>query len=101
MNMKKGVKRTRTSIATNFLEIGESIEEKMRRVTQSNEPIENVAPMLYTERKDGVLPETDIRTDRFEIAQEAMGKVEKSIKAKREEKAAQQAATQQAQETQE
>ena len=99
--MKKGVKRVKTSIATNFLEIGESIEEKMRRVTQSNEPIENVAPMLYTERKDGVLPETDIRTDRFEVAQEAMGKVEKSIKAKREEKAAQQAAAQQAQETQE
>lgn len=73
----------------------------MRRVTQSNEPIENVAPMLYTERKDGVLPETDIRTDRFEVAQEAMGKVEKSIKAKREEKAAQQAAAQQEQETQE
>lgn len=99
--MYKGVKKSRTSISTNFLEIGESIEEKMRRVTQSNEPIENVAPMLYTERKDGVLPETDIRTDRFEVAQEAMGKVEKSIKAKREEKATQQAAAQQAQETQE
>lgn len=94
--MKKGVKRTHTTIATNFLEQGESIEEKMRRVTQSNEPIENVAPMLYTERKDGVLPETDIRTDRFEVAQEAMGKVEKSITAKREEKAQQQAQAQQA-----
>lgn len=94
--MKKGVKRTNTTIATNFLEQGESIEEKMRRVTQSNEPIENVAPMLYTERKDGVLPETDIRTDRFEVAQEAMGKVEKSITAKREEKAQQQAQAQQA-----
>lgn len=81
-----------SQIETDFLELGESIEEKMRRVTQSNEPIENVAPMLYTERKDGVLPETDIRTDRWDIAMEAMGKVEKSIVAKREEAATQAAA---------
>lgn len=92
--MEKGTKFNKTSIRTNFLEKGESIEEKMRRVTQSNEPIENVAPMLYTERKDGVLPETDIRTDRWDIAQEAMGKVEKSIVAKREEKAQEQAKAQ-------
>ena len=29
--------------------------------------------IAYTEKKDGVKPEYDIRTDRFEIAREAMG----------------------------
>lgn len=42
--------------------------------------------MNYTERSEGVRPEYDIRTDRFEIAQEAMDKASKSIRAKREAK---------------
>lgn len=83
--MKRGVKFNKTTIKTNFLESGESIEQKMRRVTTTNEPIDNVAPMIYTERKQGVLPECDIRTDRWDIAQEAMGAVAKSYAAKREE----------------
>lgn len=53
---------------------GESIEEKMRKVTQNNEPIDNVAPLVYTERKDGVLPQYDVRTDRFELARQAKDK---------------------------
>ena len=85
--MKRGTKHNTSGIRTNFLESGESIEAKMRRVTTTNEPIENVAPMIYTERKDGVLPECDIRTDRFDVALEAMGAVEMSITAKREQKA--------------
>ena len=89
--MKNGCNFYKTTIKTDFLEAGESMEEKMRRVTTTNEPIENVAPMIYTERKDGVLPECDIRTDRWEIAQEAMGAVEKSITAKREQAAETQA----------
>lgn len=82
--MKYGKREYKTTIKTDFLAEGESIEMKMRRVTTTNEPIENVAPMIYTERKDGVLPECDIRTDRFNIAQEAMDKVSKSYAAKRE-----------------
>lgn len=82
--MKQGKRKYKTTIKTDFLTVGESIEEKLRRVTQTNEPIENVAPLIYTERKEGVLPECDIRTDRFNIAQEAMDKVSKSYAAKRE-----------------
>lgn len=55
-------------------EKGESIEQKMRKVTSSKEPIENVAPLIYTERKDGVLPQYDYRTDRFELARQAKDK---------------------------
>ena len=80
--MQKGIKMHRTTIHTNFLEAGESIEEKMRRVTQTNEPIDNTAPITYTERKDGVRPEYDFHTDKWEYAQNAMGKVTKTKIAK-------------------
>lgn len=80
--MQRGIKLHRTTIHTNFLEKGESIEEKMRRVTQTNEPIDNAAPITYTERKDGVRPEFDFHTDKWEHAQNAMGKVTKSKIAK-------------------
>ena len=35
--------------------------------------------IAYTEKRDGVRPEYDIRTDRFEIAREAMETLEKGI----------------------
>lgn len=54
---------------------GEYIEEKVRRITENGEPIEDGAPVIYTERKDGVNPAYDIRTDRWEIAQNAMEQV--------------------------
>lgn len=40
--------------------------------------------LLYTERKDGVLPLTNIRTDRFDIAMEAIDTVERSRVARRD-----------------
>lgn len=54
---------------------GESIEEKVARITETNEPISDGAPIIYTEKKDGVRPEYDIRTDRWDLAQAAMDKV--------------------------
>lgn len=62
---------------------GESIEQKMERVIENNEPITDSAPIIYTEREHGVLPEYDIRTDRFEIAIDAMDKVSATHYAKR------------------
>lgn len=62
---------------------GESIEQKMERVIENNEPITDSAPIIYTERQSGVLPEYDIRTDRFEIAIDAMDKVSATHYAKR------------------
>lgn len=66
---------------------GETIEEKMDRIVNNNEPISDGAPLIYTERKEGIRPSTNIRTDRFEIAIEASDKVSKSYKARREENA--------------
>ena len=53
----------------------ESIEEKVRRVVNQNEPIEDGAPIIFQERGDGVKPEFNIRTDRWDIAENAMDKV--------------------------
>jgi hypothetical protein len=51
---------------------GQSIEKKCAKLIENNEPITDGAPIIYTEKKDGVRPEYDIRTDRWEIAQSAM-----------------------------
>lgn len=67
--------------------VGETLEQKIERIVNNKEPIKDGAPILYTERKQGVLASTNIRTDRFEIAVEAMDKVNKSYKARREERA--------------
>lgn len=61
---------------------GETIEQKVTRIVQTNEPISDGAPIIYTEKKDGVLPEYDIRTDKWDIAQRAMDKVNASKIAK-------------------
>ena len=42
--------------------------------------------LLYQDRKEGVQAAYDIRTDRFEIAVEAMDKVAKSYAARREDR---------------
>lgn len=59
-------------------EEGISIEEKVRKALKCGEAIDETAPLIYTERKDGVLPEHDIRTDRQELALEAYDRFNKS-----------------------
>lgn len=61
-----------------------SLEEKIRCLLANNSPIDSISPMLYTDRKDGVLPQTDIRTDRWEIAVETADKVNASLAAARQ-----------------
>lgn len=68
----------RKSTFNRVLTEGESIEEKVRRIVDNNEPIEDTAPMIYTERKDGIQQEYNIRADKWDIAQEAMQQVNES-----------------------
>lgn len=72
-----------TLFINNSLE-GESIEAKVCRIVNNGEPISDGAPLIYTERKDGVKDEYNIRTDRFEIALNAMDYVTASNRAKRD-----------------
>lgn len=66
---------------------GETIEQKIERIVNNNEPITDGAPEIFTERKDGVISAYNIRTDRWEIACEAMDKVQGSVQARRDAKA--------------
>ena len=67
---------------------GERIETKIERIVENKEPINDGAPTIFTEKKDGVLAAFNIRTDRWEIAAEAMDKIHKQNAAKRESKGA-------------
>ena len=70
-------------IKTNYeFQVGESIEIKVKRITENNEPITDGAPIIYTNRDDGVLPAYNIRTDRWEVAQAAMEAVNQANLAK-------------------
>ena len=62
---------------------GESIEKKVARITLTKEPITDTAPIIYTEKKDGVLPAYNIRTDRFDLAIDAYDKIEAARIAKK------------------
>lgn len=84
--MYRKIQAARSTIKSNTAYQGERIEEKINRILNNGEPIKDGAPRIYTERKDGVLPQYDIRTDRFEIAVDAMDKVTKSHMAKREQR---------------
>nr|WAE43668.1 MAG: hypothetical protein [Microviridae sp.] len=68
---------------------GETIEEKIRRIMEDKEPVDNEGVQLvYSARADGVLPETNIRTDRWDLATEAMDIASKAKKAQRDDKEA-------------
>lgn len=67
---------------------GESIEEKVRRILDDKEPIKDSGQQLYSNsRNEGVMAETNIRTDRFDVAVEAMDIAQKAKNAQRDAKA--------------
>ena len=55
-------------------------EVKLRKIIsgETSSMEDGVFPIIYTEKKDGVQPEYDIRTDRFEVAIDAMDKINQS-----------------------
>lgn len=80
--MKKTIRRYKAQFGFLPTFEGETIEDKVRRVVENKEPISDGAPIVYTEKKDGVLPQFNIRTDKWDIAMEAMDKVQASRIAK-------------------
>ena len=51
---------------------GEIIEKKIQRIMDEKTPIDDSAPIIYTEKKNGINPAHNVRTDRFDLALEAM-----------------------------
>lgn len=85
--MYKKPPTTRSTIRRNKSVEGETIEQKMERIINNKEPIKDGAPQIFTERSEGVKAAYNIRTDRFEVAIDAMDKVQKSYTARREDRA--------------
>ncbi len=78
----------RTTITETTDYEAEHLETKIERKISNKEPVEgdHPAPIIFTERKDGVHAAYNIRTDRFEIAIDAADKIAKSYSARREER---------------
>lgn len=56
-------------------------EVKLRKIIsgEASNMEDGIFPTIYTEKKDGVQPEYDIRTDRFEVAIDAIDKINQSV----------------------
>lgn len=59
-----------------------TIESAIAVMMENKEQIKAESPMIYTEKKDGVLPQYNVRTDKWDIAQKAMDRVNKEKIAK-------------------
>lgn len=70
MSYKKNEFR-KTSIARNESYEGEPLEIQIERMISNGEGLEVGKEMIFTERKDGVLPGYNIRTDKWKVANEA------------------------------
>lgn len=83
-NMYKPNKPTKTNIQTPPLKEGETMEAKVRRILNNDEPITDGVQESYTEREEGVLPSNDPRTDKWDAAIDATGKAAKNTLTQRE-----------------
>lgn len=79
--MKKATNRRGCINNPNLAYQAEPREVKLRKIIngESNDMEDGVFPTIYTEKKDGVRPEYDIRTDRFEVAIDAIDKINQSM----------------------
>lgn len=58
----------KTDLEVNQSTEGETIENRIERVLNNEEPITDKAPYIETEIQEGVIPMYDIRTDPFDMA---------------------------------
>lgn len=79
--MKKAINRKGCIKNPNLPYQAEPREVKLRKIVngESSTMEDGVFPTIYTEKKDGVKPEFDIRTDRFEVAIDAIDKINQSV----------------------
>lgn len=85
MRMYRSKKCKRGSLRVNNSYEAETLERKIERMLENGEPIGSgvdQAELIFQDRKDGIQPAYDVRTDRFELAVETMDKVNKSKTAK-------------------
>lgn len=73
--MKNKPKRSNCMPYINNSYEAKPLERILEKVREGNMTIEDEKPIIYTDKKDGVLPGYNIRTDRFEIMREAAEKI--------------------------
>lgn len=73
--MRTPYQRWRTVIYKNESTTADCIEESLRKIQESKTGINTQFQPIFTEKKKGVMPQYNIRTDRFEIAREAKDKL--------------------------
>ena len=61
---------------------GQSIEDRCKKLVETGEPIKDTSPLIYTPKENGVMPQYDVRADKWEIAQNAMDRVNRERIAK-------------------
>lgn len=83
--MRKQYYREKNLLSINESVEGRSLEQQLAALMQGEKMETKGKSLIYTERKDGVLPETNIRSDRMELAQEALDYVTRTEIAKRDE----------------
>ncbi|AXH74752.1 MAG: hypothetical protein [Microviridae sp.] len=65
---------------------GETLESKIARMLEDNDPITEISERIYGTREEGVIPSTNIRSDRWDAAVDAMDAANQSKIARREAK---------------
>lgn len=83
-NYRNSTYRTKVKHNKKLLFEGTTIEQTVDKLVKVGQSPETTETLIYSQRKDGVLPDTDIRTDRFEIASNALGEITKANLAKRD-----------------
>lgn len=74
----------RTKLKINESQECNTLERKLELIMQNQDTIEAETQLIYTEKKEGVLPGYDIRTDRWELALDGLNAIDKSNAAKRD-----------------
>ena len=74
----KTIKKIRINNFKGMIEMteeGETLIKKIQRILDENEPLTDGAPTIYTPKQAGVREDCNIRTDKWEIAMNAMDRV--------------------------
>lgn len=82
--MYRTIKPKRGSLKANKAYVAQSIEIQVQRILNNNEPLKSGDAPIYQHRGEGVNPDYNIRTDRWEHAIEAADKLTASQRAKRQ-----------------
>ena len=61
---------------------GRSIEDRCKLLMETGEPIRDTSPLIFTPKEKGVMPQYDVRADKWDIAQNAMDRVNRERIAK-------------------